>query len=171
MTNERVSGDRGAALVEFALVAPLIAALILFLATGAIAFDRNLSLTHAAEEGARFGAAVARVTDADADGRWDFAVGAPLADDGGADSGAVALYSGRTGARLFRRAGDSSLDHACCIGSFGDLQRHFLHASRDLSHSITHGYDMDSCAKRPLLYQYGRRPRGKKGQNDRNFPC
>ena len=50
--------DRGAALVEFALILPLLAALILFMASGAIAFDRNLSLTHAAEEGARFGAAV-----------------------------------------------------------------------------------------------------------------
>ena len=55
---QRAEGERGAALVEFALVAPLIAALILFLATGAIAFDRNMALTHAAEEGARYGATI-----------------------------------------------------------------------------------------------------------------
>ena len=55
--NERTD-ERGAALEEFALILPLLAALILFMASGAIAFDRNLSLTHAAEEGARFGAAV-----------------------------------------------------------------------------------------------------------------
>lgn len=55
-SGSRVRGDRGAALVEFALVAPLLMSLLLFLSTGAIAFDRNMTLTHAAEEGARYGA-------------------------------------------------------------------------------------------------------------------
>lgn len=54
----RGSDDRGAVLVEFALVAPMLFSLLLFLSTGAIAFNRQLSLNHAAEEGARFGAVI-----------------------------------------------------------------------------------------------------------------
>jgi hypothetical protein len=53
-----LSDDRGASLVEFALVAPILFSLILFLSTGAIAFNRQMSLNHASEEGARYGAVI-----------------------------------------------------------------------------------------------------------------
>ena len=55
---EESNRERGAVLVEFALVAPILFSLILFLATGAIAFNRQLSLNHSAGEGARYGAVI-----------------------------------------------------------------------------------------------------------------
>ncbi|MEZ5166072.1 MAG: TadE/TadG family type IV pilus assembly protein [Acidimicrobiales bacterium] len=61
MCGRRCSADdreRGAALVEFALVAPILFSLILFLSTGATALNRQITLNHAADEGARFGAVV-----------------------------------------------------------------------------------------------------------------
>jgi Flp pilus assembly protein TadG len=48
--------ERGAALVEFALVLPLIMALILGMVTGGAAYNRKLSMTNAVREGSRFGA-------------------------------------------------------------------------------------------------------------------
>lgn len=53
-------GERGAALVEFALVFPLFMFLILGTFSGAQAYDHNLSLTHAAREGARYAATLAK---------------------------------------------------------------------------------------------------------------
>jgi Flp pilus assembly protein TadG len=55
MSSRRAS-ERGAALVEFALVLPLIMALILGLLTGGSAYNRKLSMTNAVREGSRFGA-------------------------------------------------------------------------------------------------------------------
>ncbi|HEV3365128.1 MAG TPA: TadE/TadG family type IV pilus assembly protein [Acidimicrobiia bacterium] len=52
----RPDSERGAALVEFALVLPLIMALILGMVTGGAAYNRKLSLTNAVREGSRFGA-------------------------------------------------------------------------------------------------------------------
>ena len=48
--------ERGAALVEFALILPLFMMLILGTFTGAIAYNQKLDLAHAAREGARYGA-------------------------------------------------------------------------------------------------------------------
>jgi TadE-like protein len=56
MMSSRRESERGAALVEFALVLPLIMALILGLVTGGAAYNRKLSLTNAVREGSRFGA-------------------------------------------------------------------------------------------------------------------
>lgn len=51
-------GDDGAALVEFALVFPLLFALILGMVSAGLAWNQKLQLTHGAREGARFGAIV-----------------------------------------------------------------------------------------------------------------
>ena len=48
--------ERGAALVEFALILPLFMMLVLGLFSGGLAYNRKLSLEHAAREGARYGA-------------------------------------------------------------------------------------------------------------------
>lgn len=48
--------ERGAQLVEFALVLPLLLALLLGIVSGGIAFSRDNSLNNAAREAARFGA-------------------------------------------------------------------------------------------------------------------
>ena len=50
--------DRGAALIEFALVLPVLAMLIVGLFSSAMIYDSNMSLTHSAREGARYGATV-----------------------------------------------------------------------------------------------------------------
>jgi Flp pilus assembly pilin Flp len=50
------SNERGAQLVEFALILPILMALLLGIVTGGIAFSHNLSIDNAARETARFGA-------------------------------------------------------------------------------------------------------------------
>lgn len=52
----RAHGERGAALAEFAIIAPLIFALLLGMLTGGISMSRKNSMTSAVREGARFGA-------------------------------------------------------------------------------------------------------------------
>jgi Flp pilus assembly protein TadG len=52
----RADAERGAALVEFALVLPLIMSLVLGLVTAGGAYNRKLSLTDGVREGSRFGA-------------------------------------------------------------------------------------------------------------------
>jgi hypothetical protein len=54
----RVGGDDGAALVEFALVFPILFALILGMVSAGLAWNQRLQLTHGAREGARYGAIV-----------------------------------------------------------------------------------------------------------------
>jgi Flp pilus assembly protein TadG len=57
-------GDRGAALVEFAIIAPLVFALLLGLFSGGIALSQRNSMTNAVREGARLGATLTH------DGTW-----------------------------------------------------------------------------------------------------
>jgi Flp pilus assembly protein TadG len=54
----RCCGDHGAALVEFAIVLPLLAMLVFGMLTGGIVMNRRMSLTHATREAARYGATV-----------------------------------------------------------------------------------------------------------------
>lgn len=51
--------DRAAAIVEFALILPLLSMMALGMLTGGIALDRKQDITNAAREAARFGATVA----------------------------------------------------------------------------------------------------------------
>jgi Flp pilus assembly protein TadG len=53
-------GERGAALVEFALVLPLLLTIVLGGISGGTVVSRKQTLTHAAREGARYGAIVAK---------------------------------------------------------------------------------------------------------------
>src|SRR5688500_11575438 len=53
------SRDRGAAIVEFALILPLLSMMALGMLTGGIALDHKQDITNAAREPARFGATVA----------------------------------------------------------------------------------------------------------------
>ena len=52
-------GERGAALVEFALILPIFMTLVLGMFSGGQAYDRKLQMTHASREGARYGASLA----------------------------------------------------------------------------------------------------------------
>lgn len=58
--------------------------------------------------GDRFGWSTACIGDVDGDGVDDFAVGAPLDDVAGNASGSVFVFSGKTGARLFRFTGTAA---------------------------------------------------------------
>lgn len=49
-------GERGAALIEFAFILPILMSLLLGTATGGIAYNRKISMTDAVREGSRFGA-------------------------------------------------------------------------------------------------------------------
>jgi hypothetical protein len=55
-TQVRLAGDGGAALVEFALLAPLLFALLIGMFTGGISLSRKNSMTNAVREGSRLGA-------------------------------------------------------------------------------------------------------------------
>lgn len=52
------AGDDGAALVEFALILPLLVMLLLGLFSGGLAYNQKLDLTHATREGSRYGATI-----------------------------------------------------------------------------------------------------------------
>ena len=56
---KRLSAQRGASAVEFAIIAPVFFMLVFGGISGAIAFDRNNTMTHAAREAARSGATLA----------------------------------------------------------------------------------------------------------------
>ena len=55
-------GERGVALVEFALVLPLLAMLMLGTFSGGIAYNRKITMTNAVREAARYGATLAPST-------------------------------------------------------------------------------------------------------------
>ncbi|HWJ61133.1 MAG TPA: TadE family protein [Acidimicrobiales bacterium] len=55
----RRAGERGAVLVEFALIFPFLAMLLFGMLTGGLVLNRRMAVTHASREGARYGATVA----------------------------------------------------------------------------------------------------------------
>ncbi len=55
-STQRRAGDRGAALVEFALIGPLLFALLIGLFTGGVSMSRKNSMSNAVREGSRLGA-------------------------------------------------------------------------------------------------------------------
>ena len=54
----RGGDERGASLVEFAIILPIFMMLVLGMFSGGIAYNRKQEMTHASREGARFGATV-----------------------------------------------------------------------------------------------------------------
>ncbi|HEV2809231.1 MAG TPA: TadE family protein [Acidimicrobiales bacterium] len=54
----RKAGERGAAMVEFALLLPLVMSLLLGIVTGGHAYFQKISIVDAAREGARYGASL-----------------------------------------------------------------------------------------------------------------
>lgn len=76
------TGDRGAVLVEFALILVLLVALLIGIVSTAIAYNHQLGLTHAAREGARFAATLPITNFASID-EWLDAVAAQASADAG----------------------------------------------------------------------------------------
>jgi Flp pilus assembly protein TadG len=58
----RRRSERGIEIVEFALLSPLILSLIVGMFTGGLIYNTQLDMTHAAREGARYGAVLAKAT-------------------------------------------------------------------------------------------------------------
>ena len=56
---DRAEGDRGAALVEFALLLPLLVAILLGIFTGGQLYNQKLAITNGVREGSRYGATLA----------------------------------------------------------------------------------------------------------------
>lgn len=82
-------GDqRGAALVEFAILAPLLLMLLFGIVSVGIAFNHNLALTHAARESGRFAATLPISNFSTLDGWLDAVAARAVADaDGSLDTG------------------------------------------------------------------------------------
>jgi Flp pilus assembly protein TadG len=78
-------GDRGAGLVEFALILPLLMALILGLFTGGVAYNRKISITNAVREGARYGATLSCSASCVSAGSWETQVKARVAASSGGE--------------------------------------------------------------------------------------
>jgi hypothetical protein len=72
--------------------------------------------------GTGFGSSVARMGDTNGDGDLELAVGAPLADVNGTDSGSLTLYSGLKGALIYSIVGGAAGDRlGSSAASVGDL--------------------------------------------------
>src|SRR3954447_21671996 len=67
----RLRHERGAELIEFALILPLFLVLIMGIFDFGLAFQRYEVITNAAREGARLGSLVANYTTSDIQGRVD----------------------------------------------------------------------------------------------------
>jgi Flp pilus assembly protein TadG len=98
----RARGEHGASLVEFALILPVFAMLMLGTITGGLAYNRKLAVTASARESVRFAATLAPPNPSDSDmQRWadevhDVAVASADGELGTGDSGrfvCVALIS------------------------------------------------------------------------------
>lgn len=104
----RSRDERGAALVEFVLLFPLFAILIFGMLTAGIIYNHKLDLTHAAREGARFGAALPQLqctpTPNCSGNTWAGLVRAVISErsDGAVDASdvCVALVRGSAGAPI-----------------------------------------------------------------------
>jgi Flp pilus assembly protein TadG len=59
----KTDDERGASLVEFALILPLLMMLMMGITTGGISLNRDVTLNNAAREGARYGATLPTGTD------------------------------------------------------------------------------------------------------------
>jgi Flp pilus assembly protein TadG len=66
----RLQGDDGVAIVEFALVFPLVMALLVGTVSAGLAWNQKMSMTHAAREGARYGATVPSTQTFTGGGTW-----------------------------------------------------------------------------------------------------
>lgn len=89
--------DRGASLVEFALIAPVLFALLLGMITGGLALSKKNSMENAVREGSRFGATLVE------SGTWATAVRDRVVELAGGD-----LDAGDVCVKLIQKAADAS---------------------------------------------------------------
>jgi Flp pilus assembly protein TadG len=124
-TRRRKSRERGATLVEFALIAPLLFAILLGTITGGLALSKKNSITNAVREGARFGATV------DVSSTWGSSVQARVAELAAGDLAASELCAevgevgsapsaqyptgGCTGALALLEPGDAGAAAGTCL--------------------------------------------------------
>jgi Flp pilus assembly protein TadG len=95
----RCRSDRGAALIEFAIIFPILAMLVFGMLTGGIVMNKRMSVTHATREAARYGATVP-VDQLGTPGAWADHIQAVAVERSGgqlsADDVCVALMDGTT---------------------------------------------------------------------------
>lgn len=95
--------ERGAALVEFALILPLVMSLVLGITSGGAAYNRKISMTSAVREGSRFAATL------DGTGTWATDVQSRTAELATGDlttsQVCVALVNAGTGTNVYSASG------------------------------------------------------------------
>ena len=69
VASRRAESERGTAVIEFALILPLLMCIILGMFTGGVLANRQIEITHAAREGARYGSMVP-VSESFLSGTW-----------------------------------------------------------------------------------------------------
>ena len=69
-SRRRCDGDAGAAIVEMALMLPLVVAIALMIVTSGLAIEQRLNLDHAARESGRYGATLASLQIFTNEGSW-----------------------------------------------------------------------------------------------------
>jgi Flp pilus assembly protein TadG len=103
VVSRRVAGDeRGASLVEFALVAPLLVMMLLGIFTGGQAYFQKISVTDSVREGARYGATLRADFD-DLPNTWETKVRDRVAAQSGGE-----LAPGNVCAKLVRAEADAA---------------------------------------------------------------
>ena len=151
--------ERGATLVEFALILPVLMALILGMFTGGLAYNRKISMTNAVREGARFGATIPYSTSL----AGDVATRVQELSGGEISAGQVCVqvYKKGTGAVISSPAGGCGLSTAapsdpaatptgtCLIKVWAarsaDLQALFFKTTLNLTSDAVARYERTSC--------------------------
>jgi Flp pilus assembly protein TadG len=70
LTSSRAHGERGASLVEFAIILPVFMVLVLGMFSGGVAYNRQMALRNAAREGARYGSIMPRTPETVSGATW-----------------------------------------------------------------------------------------------------
>jgi Flp pilus assembly protein TadG len=70
LTPSRPRSERGASLVEFAIILPVFMVLVLGMFSGGVAYNRQIALRNAAREGARYGSILPRTPEVVSGATW-----------------------------------------------------------------------------------------------------
>jgi Flp pilus assembly protein TadG len=70
LTSSRYRSERGASLVEFAIILPVFMVLVLGMFSGGVAYNRQIALRNAAREGARYGSILPKTPETVSGATW-----------------------------------------------------------------------------------------------------
>ena len=103
----RGGGERGASLLEFAIILPIFMMLVLGMFSGGVAYNKKQEMTHASREGARFGATL-RIVNTSTGTAWANSVRNVVVDQSNGELATgdvcVAFVGGANGTSVYARA-------------------------------------------------------------------